>query len=239
MGKAAFMKNDQDAFLLADYMIQICRKLGVKAGVFLTRHDNPIGNCIGNILEIEETIDCLHGLLRDDIDLVDLVVQYGGYLLFRTKKASSMQQGCDMIMEKLKNGEALEKFRQMLIGQGVSELVANELCVKRNYKLMSENGREAKFLSDVTADTDGFVSSIDALELGLVASKLGAGRAKAGDLISYEVGFKLLKKPGDKISKGKLINSTITLTGLNCSFFLKVNHGSVFITTKSILRIFI
>jgi thymidine phosphorylase len=202
IGKAAFMKSSEEATVLADYMIQICRRLGMKAGVFLTRHDNPLGFCIGNQLEIEETIECLHGNLGEDVDLIDLVVKYGGYLLHRSGTCSTMFEGSRMILEKLRNGEALEKFRQMLIGQGVSEHVATELCVNKNYALAFGNVK-AKHVSGVRSSEAGFVKSIDALELGLIASKLGAGRSKAGDVISYEVGFRLLKKPGDKIEKSK------------------------------------
>lgn len=195
IGKAAFMKNQADAELLAEYMLEICKKLGFKAGVFLTRHDDPLGNFIGNQFEIEETIECLHGRLPDDIK--ELVVKYGGYLLQRVKKVSTMKEGQEIILEKLSNGEALEKFRQMLIAQGVSEQVAHELCINRNYNGVFAS--KAKFLSTIRSKETGCVASIDALELGLIGSSLGAGRVKAGDQISYEVGFKLLKKPGDNV----------------------------------------
>lgn len=122
-------------------------------------------------------------------------------MLLRTDKVSTLAEGVKMIMEKLKNGEALEKFRQMMIEQGVSESVANELCYKRNYagvfktKAMGSTRLEAK--------KAGYVKSIDALKLGFIASHLGAGRIKAGDAISYEVGFRLLKTVGEQIEIGK------------------------------------
>ncbi len=84
IGKAAFMKSQEDCESLADYMMNICRKLGFKAGVFITKHDNPIGFGIGNQIEIEETIECLHGNLQPDVE--ELVSKYGGYLLQRTKR---------------------------------------------------------------------------------------------------------------------------------------------------------
>lgn len=58
------MSSQKDAEMLSSYMLQISKKLGFKAGVFLTRHDNPIGRTIGNQIEIEETIECLHGKLN-------------------------------------------------------------------------------------------------------------------------------------------------------------------------------
>ncbi|CAF0871679.1 unnamed protein product [Brachionus calyciflorus] len=194
VGRAAFMQNQEEAEKLADYMIQISRKLGLKAGVFLTRHDNPLGKAVGNQIEIIETIECLHGNVRHDLE--ELITKYGGYLLQRVDKCETMVQGAKIILEKLKNGEALEKFRQMLIGQGVSEKIANDLC-NRNYDAVFK--QKAKYLSTIRAQTNGYIKSIHALELGLLSSKLGAGRAKAGDEIFYEVGMNILKQVGDKI----------------------------------------
>lgn len=105
--------------------------MNFKAGVFLTRHDDPLGKCIGNQLEIEETIECLHG--NSPWDIEELVTKYGGYLLARTDKAYTMSEGAKMIQEKLRNGEALKKFHEMIVAQGVSEELAKELCYNRNY----------------------------------------------------------------------------------------------------------
>lgn len=81
------------------------------------------------------------------------LISEGGYLLQRVKKVNTMKEGQEVIMEKLNNGEALEKFRQMLIGQGVKESVANELCLKRNYNVVFET--KAKFLSTIRAKQSG------------------------------------------------------------------------------------
>lgn len=200
VGRAAFMNSQEQAELLADYMIQISRKLGLKAGVFLTRHDSPLGFAIGNQIEIIETVECLHGNISPDLE--ELVTSYGGYLLHRIDKCETMKEGAKMVLEKLKNGEALVKFRQMLIGQGVSENIADQLC-KRNYEAVFK--KNAMFVSTIRANVSGYVKSIHALELGLLCSKLGAGRVKAGDQIFYEVGMKLLKQVGDKVEKSESI----------------------------------
>jgi thymidine phosphorylase len=197
IGKAAFMKNQEDAELLADYMLKISKKLGLKAGVFLTRHDNPLGYAVGNQIEIEETIECLHGNMRPDIQ--ELVTMYGGYLLHRTKKAKSMSEGVEQILRTLQNGQALQKFYEMIKAQGVDERVAEELCFKRNYDAVF--GKKALFTSLIKATKCGFIKSINAIELGLTATKLGSGRAKAGDKISFEVGIRILKKIGDYAQK--------------------------------------
>jgi len=198
VGKAAFMKSKENAKKLGDYMLQISKKLGFKAGVFLTQHDNPIGKCIGNQIEIEETIECLRGEISSDMS--ELVTKYGGYLLKSTGDAKTIEEGAQIILEKLKNGQALEKFKQMIINQGVSQQVASDLC-NQKYDLVFP--KKARFNSYIRAPKSGYIKSIDALVLGNTAAKLGAGRAKAGDKISYEVGFKLLKTIGDKVDSNE------------------------------------
>jgi len=120
-------------------------------------------------------------------------------LLLRTKKVASLAEGAKLIAQKLRNGEALKKFHEMLIGQGVNEAIASELCFKRNYEQVFTN--RADYCSLIKATKSGFIKSIDALELGVICGKLGAGREKAGDQIFYEVGFRLVKRVGDKIQK--------------------------------------
>lgn len=119
----------------------------------------------------------------------------------RTDKVLTMAEGAKMILEKLKNGEALAKFKEMMIEQGVSETVAHELCYNRNYAGVFKS--KAKQSTRLEAKKSGHIKSIDALKLGFIASHLGAGRIKAGDAISYEVGFRLLKTVGDQIEAGK------------------------------------
>jgi thymidine phosphorylase len=125
--------------------------LNLKAGVFLTNHDNPLGYCIGNQIEIEETIECLHGNIKED--LKELITKYGGYLLFRSNKAKSLDEGCQMILNKLQNGEALAKFKQMIIAQGVDETIAHELCDKRNYKGVWL--KQSKYSSTIKSNKSG------------------------------------------------------------------------------------
>lgn len=198
VGKAAFMKSLEDAEKLGDYMLQISKQLGFKAGVFLTQHDNPLGRTIGNQIEIQETIECLHGDIPSDMK--ELVTKYGGYLLKSTGRAKSIEEGADMILQKLKNGEALEKFKEMIIGQGVSKVIANDLCNKNYDMVFAKKATINTFLKPAHS---GYLKSIDALVFGNTASKLGAGRAKAGDKISYEVGFRLLKTIGEKVDSSE------------------------------------
>jgi thymidine phosphorylase len=120
--------------------------------------------------------------------------------LQRTKRVETMLQGSKVILDKLKNGQALEKFRQMLVAQGVSEQMANELCLKRNYNLVFN--KKSTYVTQLKSYRAGYIQAIDALVLGNIASKLGAGRVLASDKIFYEVGFRLLKTVGDRVKLG-------------------------------------
>ena len=119
--------------------------------MFLTKHDDPLGYAIGNQIEIEETIECLNGNMRPDIE--ELVTMYGGYLLLRTKKVKSMKEGAQLILQTLKNGQALQKFYEMIKAQGVNEQLAHELCFKRNYDFVF--GKKAEFTSLIKAKQEG------------------------------------------------------------------------------------
>ncbi len=189
--------------------MQICKQLGFKAGVFLTQHDNPLGRTIGNQIEIQETIECLHG--NTPADMHELITKYGGYLLKSTGRAETIEKGALLIDEKLKNGEALKKFKEMIISQGVDGSVAENLC---NKKYDSVFANKSQFNSFLKPTRSGYLKSIDALVLGMTAAKLGAGRCKAGDKISYEVGFRLLKTIGEKIDLGKGIIKSINFKNI-------------------------
>lgn len=209
VGKAAFMKSMEEAEKLGDYMLQISKQLGFKAGVFLTQHNNPLGRAIGNQIEIEETIECLHGNIPSDLE--ELVAKYGGYLLKSTNKAKTIDEGAQIISEKLRNGEALEKFKQMMLAQGVTDKVASDLCARKYGKIF----KKARINTFLKPNKSGYMKSIDALILGNTAAKLGAGRAKAGDKIAYEVGFRLIKTVGEKID----INEPWLEINHNCTKF--------------------
>lgn len=110
-----------------------------------------MGYAIGNQIEIEETIECLHGNIQPDIQ--ELVTKYGGYLLQRIKKVRTMTEGADLILQSMKNGQALEKFYQMIIGQGVDKQLAYELCYKRNYDLVF--GKKSLYTSSISSEKSG------------------------------------------------------------------------------------
>ncbi|KAJ8315083.1 hypothetical protein KUTeg_007233 [Tegillarca granosa] len=127
-GKGAFYKCKESAGVLAKKMVAIGNGLGIKTVALLTRMDVPIGRNIGNALEVAEAIQCLHG--NGPRDVIELVINLGGHLLYKCGKVTSLEEGCNLIKEKLDDESALRTFTQMIQEQGVEPEIAKKLCNK-------------------------------------------------------------------------------------------------------------
>ncbi|CAH1798744.1 unnamed protein product [Owenia fusiformis] len=199
-GKAAYMKTEKQARDLAESMVSSSCGVGVETVAILTRMDNPIGNYVGHSLEIIDAIETMQG--NGPSDLVELVCTLGGHLLKNAGKVSTPMKGYQLIEETIANGSALEKFRLMMQAQEVDETTANSLC-KKDVDFFSIF-RPSKLKTDVKADSEGYISSVDAFALANVINSLGAGRAKAGDQINHSVGLHLRKHIGERVEKGEV-----------------------------------
>lgn len=196
VGRAAFMKTEENARALAQSLVDSGNGNGMKTSALLTRMDQPIGNMIGNSLEIVESIDCMKGKGPDD--LRELVCVQGGHLLLINGKVETKEEGYNKILQTLTDGTALTKFREMMVAQGVSQETATGLCGDDSYSVLGK----AQSLTPILADKDGFVSDIDAMALALVASRHGAGRQKVGDIIDFVVGIELTRHMTNAVKKG-------------------------------------
>ncbi|KAM9402709.1 thymidine phosphorylase-like isoform 1-T2 [Salvelinus alpinus] len=125
-GNAALYKDLGSAKSLAQSMVTVGNSLGIRTGAVLSRMNCPIGRCVGNTLEVMESLECLKGRGPDDI--LELVTSLGGLLLWMIGRAGSLEEGKKVISKTLQNGEALEKFQNMMIGQGVTSQIAASLC---------------------------------------------------------------------------------------------------------------
>lgn len=191
VGSGAFMKDIESAKKLAQFMVDIGNKVGKKTVALLTSMDEPLGRCVGNALEIKEAIETLNG--RGPIDLTKICIELGANMMLLAKKASNLSQAREVLIEKLKNGEALSKFKQMIERQGGNErvIVDQSLLPKAHYSMA------------ITSPVSGYVHKIDAEKIGLASMKLGAGRTKIDDKIDYSAGIKLEKKVADKVALGE------------------------------------
>ena len=193
-GSAAFMQTLDDATELAKSMVGAAKGLGINTVAQITEMDYPIGKYVGNSLEIIGSIEVLQGKgSQDTFDLVKLQCQE---LLVKSGKANSHSNAELLIQEVIDNGEALAKFKEMCIMQGVSKSTAQQLVNNPTDVLKS-----SQQISEITARDTGFLQSIDSMTLADIARKHGSGRYSIEDEVVPEIGFEILAQRGAKINK--------------------------------------
>ncbi|MED1017208.1 pyrimidine-nucleoside phosphorylase [Bacillus atrophaeus] len=192
-GAGAFMKTDEDAVNLAKAMVRIGNNVGRQTMAVISDMSQPLGFAIGNALEVKEAIDTLKG--EGPEDLHELVLTLGSQMVVLAKKAATLDEAREKLIEVMKNGKALEKFKDFLKNQGGDSSVVDDPS-----KLP-----QAAYKIDVPAKETGVVSEIVADEIGVAAMLLGAGRATKEDDIDLAVGIMLRKKVGDKVEKGEAL----------------------------------
>ncbi|WP_242220919.1 pyrimidine-nucleoside phosphorylase [Bacillus cereus group sp. BfR-BA-01380] len=190
-GAGAFMKTEEDAIELAHAMVRIGNNVGRQTMAVISDMSQPLGFAIGNALEVKEAIDTLKG--EGPEDLTELVLVLGSQMVVLAKKANTLEEAREMLKEVMKNGKAIEKFKQFLSNQGGDSSIVDQ----------PEKLPQAKYVIDVPAKTSGVVSNIVADEIGITAMLLGAGRATKEDEIDLAVGLMLRKKVGDAVKEGE------------------------------------
>ncbi|ALS00127.1 thymidine phosphorylase [Enterococcus silesiacus] len=189
-GAGAFMKTEKEAAELASAMVRIGNLVGRNTMAIISDMSQPLGNAIGNSLEVQEAIDTLHG--NGPADLTELVLTLGSQMVVLSGKTDSLATAREMLKGVIKDGSALVKFKQFIKNQGGNPEWVDDP------KLLPQ----ANFEIEVVSDSDGFVSEIVADNIGVAAMKLGAGRETKEDEIDLAVGLILRKKVGDPVKKG-------------------------------------
>ncbi|RLQ90633.1 pyrimidine-nucleoside phosphorylase [Falsibacillus albus] len=190
-GAGAFMKTLDDSRDLAQAMVNIGNNVGRKTMAVISDMSQPLGFAIGNALEVKEAIDTLKGEGPDD--LTELCLSLGSNMVVLAEKASSIEEAKGMLIEAMKDGSALEAFKVFLKAQGGDDSVVDQ----------PEKLPQAKYIFELEAKEDGYVSEIVADEIGTAAMLLGAGRATKESEIDLAVGLMLRKKIGDSVKKGE------------------------------------
>ncbi len=191
VGVGAFMTTLADARTLSRLLVSIAEISGRKAVCMLSDMNQPLGNAVGNSLELLEAIDTLHG--GGPNDFVEHCLSAAAYLVMLGKKAKNLIQARQMVEDVLKNGTAWEKFRQMVIAQGGDVAFIDQPDLFPN----------ADFVETTNSEKNGFVHWIDARVIGETSVDLGAGRAKKGDPIDHAVGIVVHHKVGDYVIAGE------------------------------------
>ena len=189
-GDGAFMKTTDDARELAQAMVRIGNNVGRKTMAIISDMSQPLGRAIGNSLEIVEAIDTLKGKGPDD--LTELCLTLGSQMVVVGEKAATLEEAREMLLAVIEDGSALEIFRQFIKWQGGNEKIVDDISLLP----------QASYKFEVPASQDGFVTFMEADEIGTAAMLLGAGRATKESEIDLAVGIVLNKKVGDSVSKG-------------------------------------
>ncbi|MFQ6031563.1 MAG: thymidine phosphorylase [Candidatus Zixiibacteriota bacterium] len=189
VGNGAFMRKEDEAIILAKNLILIAKRFKKKAVALITDMNEPLGEAVGNSIEVIEAIQALKD--KPPEDLMKVTFALGAYMLILGGNAKNFKEAKEKLEEAIKSGKALDKFKQMVKKQGGNPRVVD------NYRLL----RWAKHKIAVESDQTGYVKSINTLKIGLLATKLGVGRERLGSKVDPGVGFLIKKKVGDRVKK--------------------------------------
>lgn len=192
-GDGAFMKTLEDATALAEAMVSIGTLAGKNTTAIISEMDQPLGNAVGNALEVKEAIETLNG--NGPSDLVELVLTLGSHMVLAAKKASSLEDARKKLAATLKDGSAFETFKQFIIAQGGTQ----------EEVMHPEKLPVAKYIETVCSIQEGYVSKIQTEEIGRISLLLGGGRETKESEIDLAVGLILHKKCGDFVKKGDVL----------------------------------
>jgi pyrimidine-nucleoside phosphorylase len=185
VGSGSFMKCHADAKRLAQTMVTVGARMGVKTSALLTDMNQPLGRMVGNSLEVDESLDVLSG--GGPHDLRELSIALAAESMVLQNGSVDRERAVAVLADHLDSGRAREKFDEMVVAQG-GNLAAP---------------RRRAFHGPVFAHQDGFVASIDVEQLGLAIIEMGGGRKQLHDAIDHAVGLEMLVRLGDRVDRGQ------------------------------------
>ncbi|MCB9138859.1 MAG: thymidine phosphorylase [Caldilineaceae bacterium] len=191
-GRGAFMETLEEARALAKLMVEIGARAGRQVTALITQMSQPLGNAIGNALEVQEAIATLHGDGPADFQILVQAVAVEMLRLGRPQEMTDEAVALDQVQAVIASGAALAKLRAFVAAQGGDAVFADH----------PEQLPAAPVIEPVIAPFGGFIRALDARELGLTAVALGGGRAKKGDAIDHRVGIVLEAKIGNEVAPG-------------------------------------
>jgi pyrimidine-nucleoside phosphorylase len=192
VGNGAFMKEKEEALALARTMVDIGNSSGIRTMAVLSDMNQPLGNAVGNALEVREAVAMLKG--EGPEDFYCLCRELGAAMLMLGEKAKDLKQGREMVDQLVSTGKAAEKFQEFVKKQGGDPDV-----LQQPDRVLPK----AKQQVTVCAEKSGYITSLNAEDIGIGAMLLGAGRAKKDDVIDPAVGVVVHKKCGMQVIKGE------------------------------------
>ena len=197
VGSGAFMKTPEEAEQLAESMVEIGRLCGRRMAALLTNMDSPLGNAVGNALEVQEAVGVLKGTVGGDLRQVccALATQMVA-LVFDLPETEAAAR----VEETLVSGAAYEKMKEWIAAQGGDvRYIEDDILFPT-----------ARYRREVTAPAAGYLTAMDAEAIGGVGVLLGAGRAAKEDAIDHSAGILIAKKVGDRVETGEVLCTLLT-----------------------------
>lgn len=224
VGEGAFMKTVDEARQLAQTMVNLGKAVGRKTVAVITDMSQPLGRAIGNRLEIIEALEILQGKGRQDIS--HFICELAQIML----SLANVEKTVEEVRQHLENGKALKKFEEMILAQG-GDLEDLYRPVKVDHVV------------DIPAQEDGIIAELPAMEFGLFAMRLGAGRAVKTDALDYETGIVFEKKVGDSVKQGEIVAKVYTNGKISPELvtdfqnYVKIKISDEAIKTREIIEI--
>ena len=187
------MKTLEDAKKLAETMEKIGKLSNRETIAVITDMNEPLGKTVGNTLEVIESIEALNGKIEKDVE--EVVLLLGSNMMKLAGLGENIEENKNRIKENIRNGKALEKFRELVINQGGDISYIDNI----------EKFPKAKYIIPLVAEKNGVIESLDAEKVGKISVFLGAGRIKKEDTIQKEVGLVFEKKVGDNVNIGDIL----------------------------------
>lgn len=212
VGEGAFMKTVDEARELAQTMVDLGKAVGRKTVAVITDMSQPLGRAIGNRLEILEALEILQGKGRQDI--THFICELAQIML----SLANINKTVEEVRQHLENGQALAKFEEMVQAQGGD--------LEDLYRPVN-----VSHVVEIPAQETGIISALPAMEFGLYAMRLGAGRAVKTDDLDYETGIVFEKKVGDSVQKGDIVAKVYTNGKISPQLvtdfqkYVKINDG--------------
>ena len=212
VGEGAFMKTVEETRELAQTMVDLGKAVGRKTVAVITDMSQPLGRAIGNRLEILEAIEILQGKGREDIS--HFICELAQIML----SLADVEKTVEEVRQHLENGQALAKFEEMVAAQGGD--------LEDLYRPVN-----VAHVVDIPAQETGVISALPAMDFGLYAMRLGAGRAVKSDDLDYETGIVFEKKVGDSVQKGEIVAKVYTNGKISSELvtefqkYVKINDG--------------
>jgi len=196
-GSGAFMQSLEDSKKLSDALVQTGAKFGVKAEAIVSDMNQPLGQYVGNALEIYECVKILRGEADELAQATaDLSFELSARMLLLSGVADSIEAARTLVESKVSNGEALERFRKNIGCQSGDQSICDDPD-----KLLEKGIRKHQ----IKASHSGYVTAIDTLSIGNALSEIGGGRVKADDKVDHAVGFECVARLGDDLAEGATI----------------------------------